>query len=541
MARRRPERDGSPRGFMSLFAALGIAFAGLSFAVYGPALDGPFVSDDLHYVATNPYVHQLDLENVLAILSPTSAATVQVVNYAPVHILLHAVEWQLFGDRTTGFHVVNVLLHALGSVLLVAVFLRAGLPFAPAALGGLLFLLHPANVEAVAWISQLKTTASFPLALAALLLHPRRPALGTLCFALALLAKPTAAFALPVAAALDWTREGRVRWDWLAGWALALGAYAAAEFWSHQRSGAAEPIAADPWVRLRTSVGLGARYLWMSATSLGVSAFHEPEPARSWLDPWWCAGALALLGIGVRAAVALRRRSPEVAFWIWAGASFFPVSQIFPFLYPMADRYLYFILPGLLGGGLFAAMEAGDRMAARWPALGTRLARAALAAGLCLAAVFGAHAHARAELWTSPALLLLDSASHYPEGRTAHLVRARRAARSGDADAAIAELREAWELGFNRFEQLQTDPALAGLQGDPRFRALIREIAGSWVEMLGTKPNLTQLELRQIAVAHLARGEYELALQRLEQALARGGPLDAQLPGEIAQVRSRIR
>lgn len=522
-------------------ALLALAFVALALVVYAPCYDGPFVSDDLHYVATNPYVHDLTWANVRDVLDPGGSASVFVVNYTPVHLLLHALEWQVFGADPTGFHVVNVVIHGIGAALLALVFARAGLP-APAALfGGLFFLLHPANVEGVAWISQLKTPASFALAMAALLAHPRRPALGVVLFALALLAKPTAAAALPVAAILDWAREGRVRVGWLALWAAALGGYAVAEFWTHQRTGAAEPIHPDPWVRLRTSLALVAHYAVMAATSLGVSTFHEPEPTLSWADPSWLAG-LALTGLlAWRGVAGLVRRSPEAAFWALAGASFFPVSQLFPFLHPMADRYLYWILPGLLGGALFAGRDLAARaLAGRDTSVRRNAALAALVASAALLAAFAVHSWQRAEIWSSPGAILADSARHYPEGRTALLVRARRAAQRGDPDTAIADLRRAWERGFNRFEQLQSDPALAPLQRDPRFQALVREVAGWWVERFSKLPDPTQLELRTLATAHLARGERAEAIAALERALARGGPIDERIRGEIEELR-RIR
>jgi protein O-mannosyl-transferase len=521
-------------GEVAMLAAL---FAMLALAVYWPSLQGPFLSDDLHYVATNPYVHEMTWDNVLAVLDPRSPATVFVVNYAPVHLLLHGVEWQVFGEATTGYHVVNVLLHALGSALLAALFVRAGLSRVVSAGAALFFLLHPANVEGVAWISQAKTPAAFALSIAALLAHPRRPALGALLFGLALLAKPTAAFALPVAGLLDWTREGRVRWNWLSLWAVMLGGYFIAEFWTHQRTGAAEPIDDDFAVRLRTSAAIAARYVWMSATSLGVSTFHEPEPVRSWFDPAWLAGAAMAIAVGVRSVVVLRRRSPELAFWVWAVASFVPISQLFPFLYPMADRYLYFILPGLLGAALFVARDGWHRIENR-VVVPAWLPRAAAAAGLALAVAFAAHSIERARIWASPIRVLTDAAEHYPNGRTARLVEARRAAQGGDPDAAIAALRRAWQLGFNRYEQLQTDPTLASLRGDPRFEALVREIAAWWVTRFAAKPDPTQIELRGLAMAQLATGDRDGAIRSLERALAQGGPIDARLRDEIAQIRA---
>jgi protein O-mannosyl-transferase len=521
-------------------ATLAALFAVLALAVHWPSMHGPFLSDDMHYVATNPYVHDLSAANLLAILDPRSPATVFVVNYAPVHLLLHGVSWQLFGEQTTGHHVVNVLLHALGSALLAALFVRAGLGRTVAAGAALLFLLHPANVEAVAWISQAKTPAAFVLSMAALLAHRRRPALGALCFGLALLAKPTAAFALPVAGLLDWTREGRVRWSWLSLWAVLLASYFCAEFWTHQRSGAVEPIDEDLLVRLRSSAAIAARYAWMSATSRGVSTFHEPAPVRSWLDPLWLAGATLAIGVVVRSVVVLRRRSVEAAFWVWAVVSFLPISQVFPFLYPMADRYLYFILPGLLGAALFVARDVASRSARR-VATPDWLPHVATVAALALAVAFAAHSFERAGVWASPVRVLADAAVHYPDGRMARLVEARRAAQAGDADTAIAALRRARQLGYNRHEQLRNDPALAPLQGDPRFEALVHEIASSWVTRFEAKTDATQIELRTLAMAYLARGDRDVAIGVLERALAQGGPIDDRLRDEIAQLRALSR
>ena len=51
----------------------------------------------------------------------------------------------------------------------------------------------------------------------------------------------------------------------------------------------------------------------------------------------------------------LVRRREEGAWWLCAAVGFAPVSQFFPFEFPIGDRYLYFILPGLFGGVTLAA------------------------------------------------------------------------------------------------------------------------------------------------------------------------------------------
>jgi hypothetical protein len=295
-------------------------------------------------------------------------------------------------------------------------------------------------VEAVAWIFQLKTIGALLFAQLALLAHPRRPLIGAVCFAAALLFKAAALFALPVAVAFTWLgREPgdpwRARGRWLLAWlGLAL-LYVGPQFFAFERVGSPLGVGPEGWERLRTAVAIGGRYLAMAATSYGVSAFHQPAAAASWLDPWWLAG-LALGGmLAARMGLALARRREEAAWWLWAAAAWAPVSQVFPFLYPMGDRYLYPILPGLLGGILFACRQPAGRLAERLAgrfgqAGGPRTpARIAALGVLALAILFGIRSHERAAVWRSETTLTIDSVLHYPDGIAANLLRAAEAAR----------------------------------------------------------------------------------------------------------------
>ncbi|HEX2484902.1 MAG TPA: hypothetical protein VHQ66_06360, partial [Myxococcota bacterium] len=335
------------------WVALWVAAFVVLLALYAPALRGDFVSDDYGFVVNNPWVREPSAARVLELLDPWGDAAEFSANWAPVHLGIHALQWRLFGSDVRGYHVTNLALHALVCVLLVALYRRTGIAALAALLGGAFFLLHPANVEAVAWISEVKTLAAMALALGALLLQTRRPAVAAALFGLALLSKALAVFALPGAAAALWCRPPERRASareiaWLAVWVAIFACYAGPQWHTFQRLGETEiALHPDPWVSARTVVSFVARYLAMALTGYGVSAFHDPPRALSWLDPWWLAGLAAILLFAARALRSALRREPEAFYWALTLGGWIPISQVFVFTYPLGDRYLYFPLAGL--------------------------------------------------------------------------------------------------------------------------------------------------------------------------------------------------
>ena len=138
-------------------------------------------------------------------------------------------------NSVAGYHLTNILLHALAACLLVAIVRGLRRPAAP--LAGLLFALHPVCLEAFAWISEQKSTLSAVFYLSAALIYLRfdrdrgRPryflALGL--FVLALLSKTVTA-TLPAASLIViWWQRGR----------LAKDARSTCPLGSHRRGGGA--------------------------------------------------------------------------------------------------------------------------------------------------------------------------------------------------------------------------------------------------------------------------------------------------------------
>ena len=171
-----------------------------SVAAYWPALQGTLLWDDSGHV-TPPELQSLQGFWRFWRIWVDRPATQQ---YYP---LLHSAFWiehQFWGDSVVGYHLTNVLLHALSAclvVMIVRTFRRPG-----AVLAGLIFALHPVCVEAVAWISEQKSTLSGVFYLSSALIYlrfeqARRKSLYFLAlglFILALLSKTVTA-TLPAA------------------------------------------------------------------------------------------------------------------------------------------------------------------------------------------------------------------------------------------------------------------------------------------------------------------------------------------------------
>ncbi len=545
----RPSADGEKNQRWNVaWLALVLAFLGVGLSLYQPAMHGRFFSDDMTVIVTNPYIQSLSLENFLAILDPDGAAVGYAMNYAPVHLWAHALEVHFFGEDMYGYHLVNVLLHVAASLLLVMFLQSARLSFPIAAAAGAFFLVHPANVEAVAMIFQLKTTLATALSFAALLLFWRHPFVSTLLFGLAILTKFTAISALPVACAMVWVRSGDSTREvphlgWLAGWAAVLLAVAIPEFSAFSRAG--QGIELEPLDQARTMVAIAMRYLVRAVTSYGVAPFQSIPPVTSWSDPWMWTGLVALALLAWRSVLMLIRREEEAVWWVMAVGAYAPISQVFLFIYPMADRYLYAVLPGLLGGALLAA-RGPARKAAEWlrprlgPAAGdypiARITGIALLLGLALFFVPRSRDYSRDFLTGERAAA--SSARSFPDGIQAWLAKVSAAEAAKDPAAVEAGLRKLHELGFYGFRDLGA--FLKSTKSDPGVTAILQEMARKTLRRYDAVENLFPLELYMVAQGHQELGRLPEAVALLEKAVAANGPRTGELRVVLEETRALL-
>jgi tetratricopeptide (TPR) repeat protein len=188
-----------------------IALIAAVFLVYQPAWQGGFIWDDSAHVTRPELRSWYGLFRIWFDIGATQ-------QYYP---LLHSAFWVqywLWGDATLGYHLVNILLHAMVAVMVALILRRLEIP--GAFLAAAIFALHPVHVESVAWITELKNTLSAVFYLGSAMVYlrfdqqRRTPlylwALGL--FVLGLLSKTVTATLPAALLVIFWWQRGRLSW-----------------------------------------------------------------------------------------------------------------------------------------------------------------------------------------------------------------------------------------------------------------------------------------------------------------------------------------
>ena len=189
----------------------------LTFAVYIPTLRFQFVHDDRGQIVENPAVHSWHFvptyftAHVWAAVMPEELGNY----YRPLFLLWLRINDVVFGSHAWGWHLTTVLAHLLTTLLVYLLACRLKVGRDVALLAALIFGLHPAHIEAVAWVSGVTEPLLGILLIASLLAYlrsrtedgrlPKWKLVSLGLFALAMLEKETALILPGLLVVYEWT------------------------------------------------------------------------------------------------------------------------------------------------------------------------------------------------------------------------------------------------------------------------------------------------------------------------------------------------
>jgi protein O-mannosyl-transferase len=419
----------------------------MTFAVYMRILGHDFQLfwDDEKYVTANETIRGFTLQHLRGAFT-----TNYMGNYAPLHIISYMIDYSLWGLNPQGYFLTNIMLHICNGILFYVILIRLEWSRAWAFISAFVFLLHPVQVESVAWVSERKNLLAMAFFLLAVISYlafrnnglekgKRFYVFSLVFFFFALLTKSEAIIFPLMLILYDicFLEKGTGRGRWADK--LPFLSVAAVMAWvtiQSQMPGEMPGVGGGrvPWhggspiATFLTMLTVLPCYLKLLFWPTGLSAVYAPA-IRTGFDGEVLGGGFLAIMLAIAGAL-LFRRNRRLFFWY---GSFFiallPVAQIVPITTLMNDRYLYFPMLG-------AAACAGSLAFIMENSLGWRRVPGFLTAGVILT-VLPCITFARTGIWKNDLSLWSDAAKKSPGHYLALYGLAQALQNSGDLDAAL--------------------------------------------------------------------------------------------------------
>lgn len=394
---------------------------GATIAVFSNSLDHQFLTswDDYNYVVRNPDVYGFTFEHLRAAFTKF-----YVGNYAPLHIVSYMFDYTLWGMNPVGYVSANIVLHAMNGLLFYWLVVKLTQNNRLAFFSSLIFLLHPIQVESVAWISQRKNLLAmffFLISLLSYIYYRVNEArngyiyylVAILTFICALLTK-SVTVVLPLVLVLYdicfAPRQYRRQWVvdkipfFIAAIVIALMTLKSQAY--NAGGGIVNYPDESAYDIFLTMLTVFARYAGKLIWPTNLSIYYY-IPIKTGIDV-----AVALSGIFVSLICTglfyLFRKDKAMFFWAaLIPVGILPVSQLIPLSTLMNDRYLYFPLLGFAVLFTSGAMLCIDRLPFRAKWAGTVL--------MCLMLLpLPVLSWQRSHVWFDSISLWSDALNKYP-------------------------------------------------------------------------------------------------------------------------------
>lgn len=333
--------------FFSLFLLAGAVL------LYALSLGSGFVFDDEFVIVGDPALRSPE-QIPGYFLRPSFSY------YRPLRSLSYHLDYRFWGLNPLGYHLTSILLHGLCALSLFLVLKVRQIAFPVRAAAGLIFLLHPIATEPVIYLSSRAELLGTLFSLLFLLAGIRFVRLGRsgnailalACLAAALLSKESF-LVLPllwlvVVASPESSPAGQRQQGITIAAFLFAGVFFGFRFFLLPASGGAgrfSLLLTYPQILLKAPAVL-LSYLRLLLFPVHLSPHHPlasaplPSPPALAFQLAMLAGLAILLGLLWKRG---RRFRPGV---LWLAIALLPVSNIYPLNRIIAEKYLYFALPG---------------------------------------------------------------------------------------------------------------------------------------------------------------------------------------------------
>lgn len=370
-------------------------------------------------ILETPAIRTLTWDNLRSVMTEFNR-----VNYIPVTMLSFAAQYAVSGDAPFGYHLVNLVLHAVAAVL-VFVFLSPIVPERRVAFtAALLFAVHPVQMATVAVAAERKTLLSGVFCLLTLIAYQQWKGTGgrryyvaaIAAFLLGGLSKAMAVSMPPILLLYDFVFLGRpLRWLEKFPFCAIAVAVSCTALAGHAHEAALVPPHGG---NLLTHTLIVSRANLEYVTSLFLPVGLAPVyyyPRSMIYDPLNLLAAALIVFVCIYVTV-YRRYYPWSFFCLWWFVlMLLPESNVVPLAQLRADRYLY--LPSV-GFALWMAVELH-----RLPdslALGRRVHLPLRWAGVTLAGALAVISYRSAGIWYNDVTAWTRVVERHPGSAVAH-------------------------------------------------------------------------------------------------------------------------
>lgn len=423
----------------------------LSIGLYTNTIKNGFVLDDDDVIINSPLIK--DFTNVNKLFDRDYFYLSGEMSYRPVVTLSYFTDYKLSSLKPWGYHLTNVLLHAINSLLL---YLFLSFIVRPSAAKheqsllqsirniplfiSLLFIAHPLLTEAVNVPSYREDLLVFLFYIGALNLYlfirsspvsqsrlvtPALYLLSCILYLFALFSKEMAVTFPLIVYCYEWVyinksknKNSILLNPYNAGYIGITLIYIYIRFYYFHNPASLVEVYAPAWgfrERLLTIPWLLLNYLRLSIFPISLSSDHIIDPVRSvssflFIVPIIIASSLLAI------AVATRRHKKEIAFGIlYFFITLIPVYNIVPIAMPIAERYLYLPIAGL-------AIIAGALLKLVLEAPGFKFRRLIIFITLLsTVSLYSIKVIKRNEVWGNDYLFWADTVKTSPKSDRAHL------------------------------------------------------------------------------------------------------------------------